>query len=112
MRRELTPGQLLEQVHELPWDHAIYAAYDSELAVSTPVVLLPVNEEDWDEDADQPVYAREHGLRYILNLQDAQTIVENYTQQAPDHSAEDRLRAFCFYCEHDAYIDISSEKPA
>ena len=72
MRREVTLGELLERVHDLPWNHSIYARYDSELTAGTPVILLDTNEEEWHEEADQAVYARERGLRYILLVQDAQ----------------------------------------
>jgi hypothetical protein len=109
MRPELTLGELLQRVHEQPWDQCIYAPLGAEFTATTPIVLLDPDEEERDEESDEIIYAQEWGLGYVLSVQDAQMVVENLTEQTFQPSLEDRLRAFRFYREHDAYIDLSTE---
>lgn len=49
-------------------------------------------------------------LRYALQFSDVQGIVCNAKQQLPNSDENELFRAFEFYVDNDAFIDLSNEE--
>jgi hypothetical protein len=65
------------------------------------MVLDPETSDDPDEDPDE---AKALGFAYTLLVQQAQDIVANAISQQADASADQLVKAFNYYHEHDAFV--------
>lgn len=78
--------------------------------LETPAAVLrseevPPELED-EPDAGVPAFARERNLRQVLPVATVQEIVANFREQQRDATAEQLLKGFLFYWEHDAFIEL------
>jgi hypothetical protein len=101
-----TLAEALEDIDKRPWNHALFVEGacpwrgDSRCAV-----LDPDESDDAEED---PPFATEHGLTYVLTMADAQSVAKNVKQQMPSAGPRDLVRAFNFYVRNDAFIRINA----
>jgi hypothetical protein len=96
---------VIEQIDDLPWDHALYLGGDKPWNASTPTAVLDPDDVDGLDEDENPAFAEQAGLRYVLSVQEVQGIVANARQQKSDLSLDDLVVAFNFYYDNDAYIE-------
>lgn len=59
-----------------------------------------------NEEDELPKAAIENHFIYTLDIRSIQLIVENAKRQKQNISDDDLLKAFLFYYDHDAYMDM------
>lgn len=77
---------------------------DSECAILESDEVPPELEDD--PDAGVPEFAKQNNLVQALSVAVLQDIVINARTQKPNATLDDLLRAFAYYFEHDAFIDL------
>lgn len=99
--------EVLRAANQQRWDHALYLPHDrKKWALDTNALVLdPEDVENPDNPSDDPIIAKSNNYRYVLMIQDIQSIVENARMQKP---ASDQVLydAFMYYLEHDAFISF------
>lgn len=105
----LTLKGILAQVSELHWRHALYASERrGNLSLTTPAAVLDPNDVESEDPEADPEFARQHGLRYLLMVQDLRGILGNAEDQLGRPPTQDELlRALEYYLAHDAYPTFS-----
>ena len=98
--RRLT--EVLSEVEELPWNHALYLPFNSKWALDTQCAIL--DPDDCSDDEENPPLAIQHGLSYALTVQQLQGIRANAAAQLSTLSEEDLLTALLYYYDNDAFI--------
>ena len=97
-----TLGRCLESIDELPWDHALYLPRDGVWSEQSVCAVLDPNDVEGDEE--EPLAARDRGLRYALDIASVRDIALNIREQKPGTDLALLLRAFLHYYEHDAFL--------
>ncbi|WP_257819108.1 DUF7716 domain-containing protein [Burkholderia glumae] len=106
MKNSLTVlGDVLRNVSEFPWNHALYMPHGVDWTASTACAVLDPDDFENEANPERPKFAIEHSLHYALGIQVVQSIVENARLQRPDATVPDLVEAFIFYYDNDAYID-------
>ena len=59
---------------------------------------------DWEDDV--PVKAREDGWSGTVEDQDIGSIIDNLKYEYPNPTAQQRLEAFAYYVENDAFLIV------
>ena len=103
MDRITTLRYVLSSAEELPWDHALYLPENQPPSLETPAIVWDVNDVERD-DVDEPEFAIENGMKYVLGINDIQDIVSNCGQQVESPSIELLFEAFLHYLKHDGFI--------
>lgn len=103
MNNILQLQQVLNAPNDFSWEDAIFLPPKPWSLTSDCAVL---NMDDLADDEDEPLYARENGLEYVLGIADVQDIVENACEQDSDCILEKRLEALRFYHENDVFIKL------
>jgi hypothetical protein len=105
--RLTTLGELLgegDEGEEINVDQMLYLPFDRRWELDTPAVLSegdPDGEPDW-----LPPLALERGFEYALGTDAVSQVVSNALEQKPDASLETLLKAFLFYYDNDAFIEL------
>ena len=111
-------AEVLTSIQEFPWDSDLFLDKNRNWHGKSQcaVIRIDIDEVDpEDEDAaHNPEFARQHGLAYALNIADVQDIVSNAKQQDPKNAKqqdpkvdeETLVKAFLFYHDNDAFIDL------
>lgn len=103
--RTLSLREVLQRVDELPWNNAVYLPRNVSWDLETVAIVWDPDDVDDDSD-EEPAYPGSLGMRYVLGVRDVQGIVSNLLQQRGECSIEDKLRAFLFYCDNAAFIEL------
>ncbi len=99
-------GQVLLNVDQLPWKHALFLEGERPWGENTQTMILdPDDVEDPNTD-DEPEVAKQHGLRYGLLVADVVDIVENARAQQPNVTMSELIQAFNYYYDNDAFIEF------
>jgi hypothetical protein len=88
----------------LPADTPWNLESDAEALISPEV---PPDRED-DPDAGTPDVAKKMSLMRALPITTVQEIVENALSQRSDATAEELFKAFIYYYDNDAFIDLGT----
>ncbi|AJY62585.1 DUF7716 domain-containing protein [Burkholderia glumae] len=108
MKNSLTVlGDVLTNVSEFAWDHALFMPHGVDWVPSTTCAILDPDDFENEANPERPQFAVEHSLHYALGVQVVQGIVENARLQRPDATVSDLVDAFIFYYDNDAYVDWS-----
>ena len=98
-------GEVLDTAEALNWQHALYLPLSEAWnEASRCAVLDPTDGEEVD---DALLFAKKHGLEYVLGISAVQDIVANARMQIPIIDISDLMKAFLFYYDHDAFIVFS-----
>jgi hypothetical protein len=100
-----TLGRVLNDVENLPWDHALYLPARSSWSEGSECAVL--DPDDAEEDEEAPTEARERGLKYALDLATVRDIVLNLREQGVQPDMPLLVRALCHYYDHDAFLSLS-----
>ncbi|MGQ7249539.1 DUF7716 domain-containing protein [Halomonas sp. V046] len=97
---------VLKNTENFDLDYALFLSARPWKTDTKALVLDPDDVGDpTDPDAD-PQEAKDLGMQYALMMQDIDDICENLKSQVSLPSDEDFLKAFNFYMENDAFIQI------
>lgn len=73
--------------------------------LSADLVVFTFEEaEEFDDDADVPVIARELGLRSLLVITDLEDVIKVRSGQSPSPTLDDYVKAINYYREYDSYM--------
>jgi hypothetical protein len=101
----ITLAKVLENANELPWEYALYLSpKEKPWHLNSRGAVL--NLDNCEEDEEDPIFARQNGLIYTLNISNIQDVVDNAKQQKPDIDIDGLLKAFLYYYNHDAFIEF------
>ena len=99
--RVVTLGEVLDRIDKFDEELVIYAAKDPEWTATSRAVVtdLPQEDEAHPKEAE--------GLRLLLAVHDAKTVVEGLREQLGEEpSTKLKCEAAVYYYEHDAYMPI------
>jgi hypothetical protein len=99
-----TLAEALQSAPSLPWRDALYLPVETPWELSTPAIIS--NPDDLYDETTNTEAVPATGMRYALSITDVQDIVDNARKQRPDCSLVDLLKAFTFYFERDAFIEL------
>ncbi|HKE23024.1 MAG TPA: hypothetical protein VKB88_11595 [Bryobacteraceae bacterium] len=101
-----TLAKILNEIAKQPWDHALFVEGNCPWREDARCAVL--NPDDSDDPDEDPPFAKESGLKYALNVQQARSVVENLRQQMPQAGPSDLTDAFNFYAKNDAFIRVGA----
>jgi hypothetical protein len=96
--------EVLATVDTLPWNLALFTPKSGEWSLDTTAAVL--DPDDAAEDEEEPRFARDLGLKYVLGIQAVQDVAENARAQKPNIDLEGLLGALRYYYEHDAFVQL------
>jgi hypothetical protein len=105
----LTLRQLLEQAHQLPWDHFIFM-FDQRAGkwtLDSPAVLHPPDV--FGRQGTEMPESIKRGMKSVIDISDLQGIIDNAREQVPHADVQTLFRAFLYYVKNDAPIDLIDE---
>ena len=94
---------LLNDINYYDWKLALYCQGGHPYSLDSSCWVLDPNLED---DSNHQKLVKENNLSYILSIHIIQDILSNLKQQKQLVTDEEMLRAFKFYMEHDAFINM------
>ena len=97
-------SEVLSEIDELPWNHAVYMAFDKKWNLNTQCAVL--DPEDCECGAEVPEFAAENGLNHVLSVQQIQDIRVNATAQKRGLTDQEMFEAFVYYHDNDAFIKL------
>jgi hypothetical protein len=100
-----TLGEALAAPEDLPWGDWLLLPEQRPWSPSTPCRVE--NFDDLPDDVDLPPEAVRDGFTVALGAASVQDIVSNLLQQVTVADLTLRLRAFEYYMENDAFINVS-----
>jgi hypothetical protein len=100
----ITLADVLRTAPSLPWREALYLPVEVPWDLSTRAILFD-SDDLYDAKANTDEVPQP-GMRYVHSIADVRDIVNNARQQRPECSLEDLLKAFLFYYERDAFIEL------
>jgi len=101
----ITLGEVLASADKLAWSDALYLPVGTEWNLATAAVVW--DPDDVDDDSEIPDVAKKLEMRYVLPVSSVQDVVRNFHSQKDVASVEDLLRAFMFYFQNDAFIEVA-----
>lgn len=101
----ITLSEVFTGVDQLNWKFALYLPAREKWGLESHCAVLDPDECGPDED--EPEFAKANSLRYALTIQQIRGVVLNVRQQKSNATFEELLRAFLFYYDHDAFLDLS-----
>jgi hypothetical protein len=108
--QQVTLGQVLSAPHTFGFEGWLFLPKEREWTWDAPGLVAAHKEispeEDVDDEAAYPDEAKELHLRDALDMGTVISIIENLTQQTASPGDQLRLRAFHFYYDRDAFIDL------
>lgn len=96
--------EVISIIDELPWRNAVYLPVN--ILWDKDTYCATLDPDDSEEQDEEPAFARQHGLRYALDVHIVQQIVENAKQQKPDVDIDSLIDAFLYYYNNDAFIEF------
>ena len=94
---------VLREIKEYPDECDLYMKDEFPWSAATPCAVLSTRDLFPEED---PPFAVEKGLRHGLSVQQAQDMVSNAKEQKRQLTDEEIIRAFNYYYDNDAYVDL------
>ena len=99
---------ILKNIESFRWSDALFLPKDETWKNNTRGMVLDPDDVEDDED-EVPREAKEKNLIYVLNIQTIQGIVRNIREQKANYSEDELLKAFLYYYDNDAYIDLGDK---
>jgi hypothetical protein len=100
-----TLAEVISTIAGLLWKYSLYLPADGLWDKNSRCCVL--DPEDCEEEDDEPVFARQNGLKYALSVNTVQQIVDNAREQIPDVDIDGLMEAFFYYYDNDAFIEFS-----
>lgn len=99
--------EVLRNVENIDWRLALYLSRDvSAWDLNSLVMIEDPDDIDSDDLDDDPEVVKNAGFRYVMGIQSLKGIVNNAKLQRNIVSDEDLFKAFIFYFENDAFINL------
>lgn len=94
---------VLLNVKEFQWSDALFVARDEKWVLNSKCAVL--DPDDIEDNADEePRFAIDNNLKYVLGMQEVEGIVINAYEQKSSCTENDLLDAFLYYYNNDAFI--------
>lgn len=98
-------GDVLSSAHDFPWNYALYLPSGTNLTADISCLVLDPN--IGVEGPDDVPAALQHNLRYSLDMQSVQGIIDNARTQLGKAQLDQLKSALDYYLKRDAFIDFS-----
>ena len=89
----------------------LFLPKDAAWSLETPAIVLAMDEvppeQEDEDDAGYPAFAREHQLQAALSASDVASVITNARLQKAQVSDSELLAAFLHYYDNDAYIALA-----
>jgi len=109
----VTFREVLANILDMPTTAWIYLPKDKNWSLNSNVAVLESEEipPDMEDapDAGVPEFAKKHGLIQAVPVTALQDIVGNARMQKGGSTDEDLFKAFLFYYNHDAFINLTRQ---
>lgn len=106
----MTLEDVFAQAFDLPASAWLYLPSEVMWELTSEAAILESEEvtpdEEDDPDAGIPQFAKANGLKQVLPVSVIQDIVENIKYQVPGAQLDQVFKAFLFYFEHDAFMEL------
>ncbi len=99
-------GEVLEAVEGLDPTSCLYLSFEAEWRLDSDCLVLPESDVD-----GVPSLAARHGLNYVTGMDAIQDAIANACQQLQVLSAQQRLEAFLYYYDNDAFMTLWPRDP-
>jgi hypothetical protein len=110
-------SELLECILALNWEDFVYlpkgeCSEHTIVAILEDEIVAILEDEDEDEDEEDEYFQEaksfilEYNLRFVSSAQTFQSVVLNARLQKANVSLSELVKAFNFYIDNDAYIDL------
>lgn len=96
-------SSILKNINNYPWNYGLYLKGGYPWNSESLGVILNINELDPEDD---PEFAKKNNMKYALNVQSVQDIVEGAISQKKNVSIEELIEAFNYYYKNDAFINL------
>jgi hypothetical protein len=100
-------SDVLLNSEEFEWNYALFLVRDDEWTLDSRCAVLDPDDVEDDSD-EEPRYAIDNKLKYVLSIQDIQSIADNAKQQNLYCTEKDLLKAFLYYYNNDAFIEFDA----
>lgn len=97
---------VIGSINSFPWDYVLYLSHQHPWNENTLCLVLDPTDNDSDDPDEEPLVARQLGLKATLGVSETQEIVANAKSQGPNVNAPDLIRAFNYYYTNDAFIEF------
>ena len=105
MNKILKLRDVLLDSEKFQWSDALFLVRDNVWSLDSKCTVL--DPDDVEDDIDEePRFATENNMKYLLSIQDIKDIVDNAYQQKPNCTENDLLKAFLYYYDNDAFIEF------
>jgi negative regulator of genetic competence, sporulation and motility len=102
-------SDVLVNSEKFEWSDALFMSRVEEWTLNSSCAVL--DPDDIEDDADEePKFAQDNNLKYILSIQDIQSIVDNAKQQKTCCTENDLFEAFLYYFDNDAFIEFGDKQ--
>lgn len=105
MNRLLELREVLINADDYSWRNSLFLPENKNWNLGSASAVLNLDYLEIDEDV--PQFAIDNNLIYSLGIHDVQDIVINAREQLTNCTDEDLLRAFLYYYDNDAFIDVN-----
>jgi hypothetical protein len=98
-------GKVLSNIDSFSWDHALYISQtDGGWLENLPCMVL--DPEETDDPDDDPVEAKNNGLKYLLMISTVQDVVENAKAQQANIGTPQLIKALRYFYQNDAFLKL------
>jgi hypothetical protein len=97
---------VIEAIDSFPWDYMIYVSHQYPWNENTLCLVLDPTDNDSDNPDEEPLVAKQLGLKEALGVSETQEIVINLKSQTPNIKASDLVKAFNYYFANDAFMEL------
>lgn len=99
--------EVLLNSEEFKWSDALFLINGEKWTLDSKCSVL--DPDDVEDDADEePRFAIDNNLKYSLNMQEIQSVVDNANQQCDCCTESELLQAFLYYYDNDAFITFDA----
>jgi hypothetical protein len=88
----------------------LFLPKEADWSLQTPAIVLAMDEvppeQEDEDDAGYPAFAREHQLQASLSASEVESVVTNARLQKAQVTDSELLAAFLHYYDNDAYIEL------
>jgi hypothetical protein len=100
--------EVLTNPDAFPIQHALYLKEGEGWQLQQAALIIDPDEGEDNESIVGDLVAREQ-WQYILEISAIRGIADNLSSQKPNSSVHDRLEAFVYYFEHDAFLEVTPQ---
>lgn len=106
MNDNVTLIDVLKNPDQFDWRYALYLPTENWSLTTRALVLDPDDVDNPEDPDDDPILAKQAGFKYVLMMQDVDSILQNALAQNPSLPDDELLLAFNYFMNNDAFINF------